>query len=134
MSDKRCTVFNYITPVSFRQKLNPVNWSKAVLYNLGIRYVGLKHLILIILIPAFASPFNVLHLSPAFPLRIIVDTSGSGYPEHHTENDSTSDHGQSASIIWEIPECFANCQGTETLLVFPDAKFFCCVGALPPPI
>ena len=72
----------------------------------------------IILIPAFASPFYVSRLSPTFPLRIIADTSGSGYPEHHTDNALTSDHRQSASIIWEIPECFANCQGTETLLVF----------------
>ena len=70
----------------------------------------------IILISAFASPFYVSRLSPTFPLRIIADTSG--YPEHRTDNASTSDHRQSASIIWEIPECFANCQGTETLLVF----------------
>ena len=72
----------------------------------------------IILIPAFASPFYVSRLCSTFPLRIIGDTSGSGYPEHHTYNASTSDHRQSASMSWEIPECFANCQGTETLLVF----------------
>ena len=118
MSDKRCTVFNYMAPASFRQKLNPVNWSEDALYNLGIWYVGLKLFLTIILIPAFGSPFYVLHLSPAFPQPIIVDTSGSRYLEHHTDNASTSDHRQSGSIIWEIPECFANCQDTETLLVF----------------
>ena len=39
---KTCTVFNYMAPASFRQKLNRVNWSEAALYNLGIRYVGLE--------------------------------------------------------------------------------------------
>ena len=38
---KRCTVFNYMAPTSFRQKLHHVNWSRAALYNLGIRYVEL---------------------------------------------------------------------------------------------
>ena len=106
--DARCSI--YMAPASFRQNLNLLKigarlhstilasgmWDFNVSnnnFNSGIRFVFL-------------------------PLRIIVDTSGSGYAEHHTDNASTSDHRQSANIIWEIPECFANCQGTETLLVF----------------
>ena len=118
MSDKRCTVFNYMTPASFRQNVNHVNWLQGCNLQSWHQVRGSLRFLTIILIPAFASPFCVLHLSSAFPLRIIVDTSGSGYRKHHTANTSTSDHRQSASIIWEIPECFANCQGTETLSVF----------------
>ena len=118
MSDKRCTVFNYMAPASFRQNLNPPKIGPTL--HSTILASGMVDLMFltIILIPAFASRFYVSCLSPTLPLRSIADTSGSGYPEHRTDNASTSDHRQSASIIWEIPECFANCQGTETLLVF----------------
>ena len=115
MSDKRCTVFNYMAPASFRQNLNPPKigprlhstilasgmWDFNVSnnnFNSGIR-------------------FAFLRLTPIF------DISSANHRRHLWLWLSGTSHRQRfnirpQTIIWEIPECFANCQGTETLLVF----------------
>ena len=73
----------------------------------------------IILIPAFASP---LYVSYTYLRHFLCESSSTplalAIRKHHTDNASISEHRQSASIIWEIPECFANCHGIETLLGF----------------
>ena len=120
MSDKRCTVFSYMAPASFRQKLNPPKigprlhftilasgmWDFNVSdnnFNSGIRSLRLS--------TSYTYLRHFLCESSSTPLALAIR-------KHHTDNASISQHRQSASIIWEIPECFANCQGIETLLGF----------------
>ena len=111
--DARCLI--YMAPASLRQNLNLLKigarlhstilasgmWDFNVSnnnFNSGIRFVFLR-------------------LTP------ISDISYANHRRHLWLWLCGTSHRQCfnirpQAIVWEIPECFANCQGTETLLVF----------------
>ena len=135
MSDKRCTVFNYMAPASFRQNLNPpkigprlhstilasgmwyFNVSNNNYFNSGIRFAFLR------LTPIFdiSSANHRRHL--ALAIRNITHTT----LQHPTTDDQPVSSAKSLSVLQT-----AKAQKHSWFL--PDAKFFCCVGALSAPI
>ena len=136
MSDKRCTVFNYMAPASFRQNLNPLKigpglhstilasgmWDLNVSnnnFNSGIRFAFLHLTPISDNSSANHRPHLWLWLSGTSHIQPSL--------QHPTTDNQPVSSGKSLSVLQT-----AKAQKHSRFL--PDAKFFCCVGALSAPI